>query len=248
MNRNEFLEALPLTRIMLKLTGATLEICTDDIDDINVMVSGADGDVKALRISVSGDQLLVEQPAVSLAKNPMTNNWLQVTIRLPLTWKGRIDGRTVSGWINVRGLSGSDLSLDTVSGLITASTLIFQTLSIRSVTGDIRINGMACEKGAFFSTSGAISMQSVSMKTCTLTSVTGNAALSLTSPFESIAATSVTGDLMIDAPIDAARAQMRSVAGHISTNGVSIAEEAEASVQFNTVSGSLDLTRTEFNP
>ena len=92
MNRNEFLDALPIARITLKLIGATLEICTDDIDDIHVMVSGADREVENLRIAVQANQLLIEQPAAALARNPVGSSWLQVTVRLPYTWKGRIDG------------------------------------------------------------------------------------------------------------------------------------------------------------
>lgn len=245
MNRNEFLEALPLTRITLKLTGAALEISADDIDDISIMVSGADNDVRALRISVSGDQLLIEQPALSVAKNPVSSSWMQVNIRLPLSWKGRIDARTVSGWINARGLAGSDLTLDTVSGLITASALQFLTISMRTVTGDIRVNGMTCEKGTLGSTSGAVSVQAGSMETCSLSSITGSMLLSLRSPFRAITASSVIGDLAIDAPITDCNAVIRSVSGRIHTSGVSIVEDAPVSVHFNTVSGSLDLACPE---
>lgn len=245
MNRNEFLEALPLSRIVLKLTHATLEMCTDDIEDIHVMVSGADGDVKALRIAVSGNQLLVEQPAVSLQKNPIANSWLQVTIRLPMTWKGRIEGRTITGWINARNLNGTDLTLETVSGLLNATAMFFQAAAFRSVTGDIRINGLCCDKVTLHTTSGVISVQDASIACGSLGSITSSAALSLRSPFDSITASSVIGDLAIDAPIDACCAVLRSVSGRISTSGVSILEDAPITVHFSTVSGSLDLTRTE---
>lgn len=245
MNRNEFLEALPLTRLTVKLIGATLELCTDDIDDIHVMVSGADRDVSNLRIAVTGDQLLIEQPATSIAKSPMDTSWLQVTVRMPYSWKGRIDGRTVSGWINARRLAGSDLTLETVSGLITAAGLDFITASIKSVTGDVKVNGMACEKCTLGSTSGDVTVQSGRMGTCSLANVTGNTVLSLLSPFTAVTASSVTGDLAIDAPIQACDAVLRSVSGRIRTSGVSIIEKAPASVHFNSVSGILDLVQTE---
>lgn len=245
MNRNEFLEALPLSRLTVKLIGATLELCTDDIDDIHIMVSGADRDVEKLKIAVTGDQLLIEQPATSIAKNPVGTSWLQVTVRMPYSWKGRIDGRTVSGWINVRNLAGSDLTLDTVSGLITATGLDFITAGLKSITGDVKVNGMACEKCTLGSTSGDVTVQSGRMATCSLATITGNAALSLLSPFTAITATSVTGDLAIDAPIAACDAVLRSVSGRIRTSGVSIVEDAPASVHFSSVSGILDLVQTE---
>lgn len=243
MNRNEFFEALPVTRITLKLIGATLEICTDDIDDIHVMVSGSDRDTAALRIAASGDQLLVEQPAMSLAKNPVGTSWLQVTLRLPMNWKGRIDGRTVSGWINARSLTGTDLSLESISGLITAHDLSFITASLRSVTGDVKISCLGCEKCSLGSTSGDVTLLGSSLDVCTLTTITGNATLTLQSPFTEISATSVTGDVAIDAPINQCDATLRSVSGRIRTSGVSIIEDAPTKVRVNTVSGGLDLTQ-----
>ena len=78
-----------------------------------------------------------------------------------------------------------------------------------------------------------------------LTNITGNTTLSLLSAFQAITATSVTGDLAIDAPIDACDAVLRSVAGRIRTCGVSIVEGAPISVHFSSVSGVLDMTWTE---
>lgn len=245
MNRNEFLEALPISRIVLKLTHAALEMYTDEIDDVHVMVSGADGDVKSLRITVSGNQLLVEQPAVSLPRNPVGSSWLQVTIRLPLTWKGRIEARTVTGWINARSLSGTELTLETVSGLINANAMLFQAATLRSVTGDIRLADLVCGKLALHSTSGAMTLQDGSFTHCSMGSITGSTVLGLRAPFESVTASSVIGDLAIDAPIDACNATLRSVSGSISTSSVSISPDAEASVLFSTVSGSLDISRSD---
>lgn len=244
MNRNEFFEALPITRVTLKLIGATLDLCTDDIDDIHVMVSGSDKDVTTLRIVASGDQLLVEQPAVSLARNPVGSSWLQVTLRLPMNWKGRIDGRTVSGLINARSLTGTDLALESVSGLITAHDLSFITASLRSVTGDVKVTCLGCETCTLGSTSGDIALLGSSLNTCQLTGITGNATLTLQSPFTEISATTVTGDVAIDAPIDECDVVLRSVSGRIRTSGVSIVEQSATRVRVNTVSGGLDLNRT----
>lgn len=241
MNRNEFLEALPLSRITCKLTGATLEICTDDIDDIHVMVSGADGDVKSLRIAVNGNQLLLEQPAVSMQKNPVDTSWLQITLRLPRTWKGRIDARTVTGWITARELNGSDVTLDSVSGQISTEELLAGNATLRTVTGDIRAAGLVCTKASISTTSGDVSLTRARLYHASLGSITGGMSLSLDDAFQSITATSVLGSLAIEAPIGECSVQHRNVAGHIRSVGVCITEEAEASVHFNTVSGSLSL-------
>ena len=244
MNRNEFLEALPLSRITCKLIGATLEMCTDDIDDINIMVSGADGDVKALRIDAKGNQLILEQPAVSRQKSPVDVSWLQITLRLPQSWKGRIDARTVTGWITARNLNGSDVTLDSVSGQINADALLAGDVTLRTVTGDVRASGLVCTKATVATTSGDVNLQNARLYHAALSSISGGMTLSLGDAFQTITASSVLGDLTIEAPIDLCSVQHRNVAGRISTVGISILEDARAAVHFSTVSGSLSITST----
>ena len=244
MNRNEFLEALPLSHITLRLTNATLEICSDVVDDINVIVSGSDKEVQTLSITVFNNQLRVEQPAVSRQKTPIAQSWLQVTIRLPQSWKGQIEAHTVSGWITIRGASGTDLTLESVSGVIKASYLLFLTAVMRTVTGDVRISDMVCSKVSLGSTSGAIVVANSSMDQCALTSITGNADIGLRSPFRSIRANSVTGDLTLSAPVGQCRVSHRCISGHINTSDISIVEQGDVSVTFNTVAGDLNMTRT----
>lgn len=244
MNRNEFFQALPVTRIALRLIGATLEICTDDIDDIHVMIAGDNHAAGTLRVAVSGDQLTVEQPAASLAKAPANSTWLQVTLRLPKTWKGSIEARTVSGWITARSLAGADLSLETVSGMISASDLTFITVSAKSVIGDTKVTHLNCEKCSLASTSGSVSALNASLRTATANTVTGTVTFTLAAPFEDVTMNSVSGDLCLDAPVDACDALLRSVSGRVRTSGVSIMEGAPR-VRATTVSSDLDITRND---
>ena len=242
MNRNEFFQALPVTKLVLRLTSATLEICTDDIDDIHVMISGGKADVEALRISASADALTVEQPVSTLAKSAAApGRWLQIAIRLPRTWKGAIEARTVTGWMNIRAVAGTDLSLDTVSGMIMAADLSFLTMSARSVTGDVKLNQVSSGKCSLFSTSGSLTAMRTSLQNGSASTVTGLITLDLVSPFEELTLNSVTGDLCVDAPITACDALMRSVSGRIRTSGVSIVEGA-AKLRATTVSSDLDIT------
>ena len=60
MNQNEFFQALPITRLKLRLTSADIEICTDDIEDIHVMVSGSRAE--NIRITAAANTLKLEQP------------------------------------------------------------------------------------------------------------------------------------------------------------------------------------------
>lgn len=241
MNRNEFFQALPVTKLMLRLTSAAVEICTDDIEDIHVMVSGARTDQEALRISESAGVLTLEQPVSALAKSAASSSWMQIAVRLPRTWKGAIESRSVTGWMNLRGLAGTDLSLDTVSGLVMASELDFITLSIRAVTGDVKLNQVRCDKCSLFTTSGSLTVMRSSLRTGLANSVTGMITLDLVKAFEELTLNSVTGDLCVDAPITECDAVLRSVSGRIRTSGISIVEGA-AKLRATTVSSDLDMT------
>ena len=242
MNRNEFFQALPITKIVLRLTNAALEICTDDIEDIHVMASGGKAEADSLRICAAADVLTVEQPVSALAKAAASPaSWLQITLRLPRNWKGAIDGRTVSGWMNIRGLTGSDLDLDTVSGQIAAANLSFLTLSAHAVTGDVKLHQAKCNKCSLFSTSGSLTAMRCTMKNGSARTVTGDISLDLVAPFEELALNSVTGDICVDAPITECDATLRSISGRIRTSGVSIVEGGRK-LRATTVSSDLDLT------
>ena len=243
MNRNEFFQALPVARLILRLTNAALEICTDDIDDIHVMASGSKTDMDELRIAQTADELTVEQPVSKplARKASSAGGWLQIAIRLPRSWKGAIDARTVTGWMNIRGIAGTDLSVDTVSGMVMVSEVSFLTISARAVTGDVKLNQADCSKCSLFSTSGSLTAMRTALTKGSASTVTGLIILDLVSPFEELTLNSVTGEMCVDAPIMECDAILRSVSGRIRTSGVSIVEGA-AKLRATTVSSDLDLT------
>lgn len=241
MNRNEFFQALTVTKLTLRLTNAALEICTDDIEDVHVMVSGGSADAEALKIAEAAGALIVEQPVSALAKAAAGNSWMQLAIRLPRTWKGAIEARTVTGWITLRGIAGTDLSVDTVSGLVMATDVDFITLNARSVTGDIKFTHVALDQMSLFSTSGSLSLQASRFRRGSASTVTGLVALDLTAPFEELTLNSVTGDLSVDAPIAECDAVLRSVSGRIRTGSISIVEGGPK-LRATTVSSDLDVS------
>lgn len=244
MDRNEFFQALPITGVTLKLIGASLEICTDDIEDVHVMISGDSRDVSALKAAISADRLIIEQPASAIARNPLSAGWMQLTLRLPRTWKGSIDARTVTGWINARGLDGADLSLDAVSGTIMAADVNFITASLRSVTGDVTLAGAQLEKGIFAATSGSVTIAPAAMRTLSVTTVTGVIRAALAAPFEDVSISTVSGNAYIEAPVEECDAVLRSVSGRLSTDEISIREDAAARLRATSVTGDLTLVST----
>ena len=242
MNRNEFFQALTITRLNLRLTGASLEICTDDIDDIHVMISGSKADAEALSITAKADTLSVEQP-VSLQLRKTPGSWLQITIRLPRSWKGAVTARTVTGWMNIRSFAGTDLALHTVSGTILANDLNFMTIAARAVTGDVKLTQVICDKCRLFSAFGSLSAIDVQMKKGIAHSLCGTTALTLLTPFEELTLASLNGDLCVDAPIILCDAALRSVSGRIRTTGVSIVEGGPK-LRAATLTSILDISTT----
>lgn len=245
MNINRFFQAMTLSRLSVRLTNATLEIYADDIEDVHVMVSGGTEEVEALRINLSGDALVLEQPVTATAKAAaVATSWMQVAVRIPRSWKGRIEARTVTGWMNLRGLNGSDLALDTVSGLISATDLNFISAAFRAVIGDVKLNHVHLEKCTMASTSGDLTAVAAALGSVTASTVTGQIALGLVEPFAEITMNTVTGDLCLDVPMEECDAVLRSVSGRIHTSGVFI-QEGAPKLRATTVSSDLDITRCE---
>lgn len=242
MNRNEFIDALAVTRIVIRAAGATLDVSPDDIDDIHIMISGSDAAVSDLRVTARDNKLTIEQPTALMGK--LTNadgSWLQLTLRLPLSWKGAIDARTISGWMDARGLSGSDLSLETVSGQIRAEDLRFITVTARSITGDIRLQQLDCDRCALMTTSGTVLVDAASLRTGSAATVTGGVSLSLCAPFEELSLNTVSADLSVDAPLYEVDASLRSVSGRMHTGALPLQEGAPR-IRAVSVSGDLDIT------
>lgn len=110
MNSRNSFSSLTITQLVIHLTGALLELYADDTQEIQVMASGDDHDMKAVSLAQNGDTLTLEQSAAALSPLPLSARWLQVTVRIPRAWKGRVEIRTTSGSVHVRGLQVSDLS------------------------------------------------------------------------------------------------------------------------------------------
>lgn len=237
MSRNESFPALSVARISAHLTGAAVEICPDDIDDVHVMVSGDAPDT--LQISFSGGTLQIRQHAVARTRLP--GGWTQLTLRVPRAWKGSIDARTRSGRISLRQLSGADLSLRTVSGLVMGNELHFITVRAASLTGDVKLSGLRCEKCSMLSATGSLAIQDGVTPLGSAFTATGDVRLTLLDAFTALRMASLTGALAVQAPIEACDARLRSVTGRLRTARVSIGNAAPTLRAFS-LTGQLSLT------
>ena len=132
MNSRNSFSSLTITQLVIHLTGALLELYADDTQEIQVMASGDDHDMKAVSLAQNGDTLTLEQSAAALSPLPLSARWLQVTIRIPRAWKGRVEIRTTSGSVHVRGLQVSDLSVESLSGFVMLSDLSSLSLKVKN--------------------------------------------------------------------------------------------------------------------
>lgn len=241
MNRNESFPAIIVSTLAVHLAWASLDIVVEDVDQIQVLVSGADNDVKDLRMVCEENRLTVEQPSYGInIKNLGTERWMQIMIRLPRSWKGAVDASTISAPLKARGLTGTDLSLDTVSGELTAADLQSMTTALHSVSGNVKAENLFGEKLSLRTVSGDVTARACSFDTYRVNTVSGQADLDMTRPFERLDGLTVSGSLRLFTPMDQVDAALRSVSGRLRTRGVSIQPDAPAA-RVSSVSGDLEI-------
>lgn len=242
MNRNESFPAILVNTLAAHLAWASLDVIVEDVEQIQVLVSGAENDVKELRITCEENRLTVEQPSYGInLKSLGAERWMQIMIRLPRSWKGAVDLNTISAPLNVRGLTGTDFTLDTVSGDMTISGLQSITTALHSVSGDVKGEDIHGEKLSLRTVSGDITARACGFDTYRINTVSGQADLDMIRPFSRLDGMSVSGNLRLFAPMDRADAALRSVSGRLLTRGVSIQHDAPQA-RVSSVSGNLEIS------
>ena len=243
MNRNEHYDPSLVTGFGIRLAWATLEMMTDDVKDLQLLVSGSQDDVDDLRISVENGRLSVSQPAYGLSTRIATERWMQVTLRIPRDWRGDVQASTMTGLMQVHGLSGTDFSLTTVSGTLRVNGLSGMSVTLHTVSGLLDVCGITAEKGSLRTVSGDLSLYRGIFRQLKLTSVSGMIVAGFDEAFEALDINTVSGAMSVQAPIMRAKIGLRSVAGKLKTEGVENAEDGPV-ISANSVSGSLTVTRS----
>ncbi len=234
-----FFSSLTITQLVIHLTGALLELYADDTQEIQVMASGDDHDMKAVSLVQNGDTLTMEQSAAALSPLPLSARWLQVTVRIPRAWKGRVEIRTTSGSVHVRGLQVSDLSVESLSGFVMLSDLSSLSLKVKNGSGDIAGSDLSGQDCSLFTTTGMLCLERLAFLNISLSSVSRGAMLSFAEMFSTFKGGSVAGSISLEIPGAQCDAILRSVSGRLLTDGVSIVDGAP-SVRVTTASGQPD--------
>lgn len=241
MNRNESFPALDVSAVTVHLAWASLEMIVDDVEDIQVLVSGDAGDVEDLKLLCQEGRLLVEQPTYGInIKQLNAERWMQIFLRIPRAWKGAVEASTVTGPLKARGLTGTDLSLGTVSGDLRAAELSSITTTLHTVSGDVKASDIGGERLTLRTVSGDALVNACGFDSYRVATVSGGVQLDMTRPLDKLEGTTVSGDVRIYAPITAADATLRSVTGRLRTSGVSI-QPGAAPIGLASVSGNLEI-------
>lgn len=226
MERNLSFDIQDFSSIAVHLAWAQLEVFASDVDRVQVMAAGDDVSVEDLRIDIKEDELLIEQPQYGLYLNITESRWLQVCIRVPFAWDKRLQCSTLSGLLSVRKLSTNELSLETVSGDLRAVGLAAsERMAFKTVSGDIRGEELQANRLTVRSVSGDIALDALSVDALKCTSVSGEQTYNMTRSFHSVEVTTVSGNVIITAPVEAMDASLRSISGRVRTEGVSIRED-----------------------
>lgn len=241
MNRNEVFSSLGVASICVKLVWARLEVMTDDTQDVQLLISGSDEDVNRLKVSYVNGVMSVEQPVYRLPPHLMSSHWMDIVLRLPKSWKGeaRFSAAT-SGSVNVRGFVGTDLSVSTVLGDITASHLNAMTCVLQTVEGKLSATDVQCDQLQLRAVCSNVKLESGSFSQGRISNVTGEINLSLDQPFDWLEANTISGSIWLDAPLSDINVRHKTVSGHLRVAGAEITESG-VPITVSSVSGDLEI-------
>lgn len=240
MSRNQSFSPMEVSALAVRLTWASVEIMVDDVEQLQILVAGSDVDCGDLKVELSDGTLLLEQPAIGININLMAGRWMDVFIRMPLKWRGPVELSTRSGRINARGLCGTDIRLESVTGDLRVMNVSGIDCMMHTVSGHLFGGMVDCERLTLRSVASDITMEDVSFRTVKAASVSGSIRLGATRPIEAVDANTVTGHLTISAPVSQIRLSYHSVSGQLRTRGVAL-QQSGIPISLSSVSGDLEI-------
>ena len=246
MERNESFATENLNDLVVHMAWAQVEVFADDIERVQVLAAGDENSVRDLRIEQNEDTLLVEQPQYGLSLNITESRWMQVCIRVPKAWDKKLHIFTIGGLLNARGVSGSRIVLDTVSGDVRTSKVMAEELSLKSISGDVRSDRLNAEGVTVRTVSGNITLDDAEAQAYKCTTVSGEIKLKLKAAFTQMDLRSVSGDVTVLSPVKRVNVSMRSINGRVSMNNVEASEDSGVpAVRATGVSADLKLIYSE---
>lgn len=226
MERNMTMPAQGIQSIRIRLAWAHLDILSDDMEEIQLLVAGDDNTVQELSVSQENGMLNVEQPQFGLSLNITSSGWMQVCLRLPRKWCGKLEAGTISGSLCARTVATDILSLETVSGSMHVQRVqALEELNMRTVSGALQGGPLSMPKGYLRTVSGQINVQDLHCPNLRTATMSGRVSLLFAEPFESLDMQSISGGLELSLPSQTVKAQLRSLSGKLNVQNIQLAEE-----------------------
>ena len=248
MEQNVNFPIAGLTDITIRLGWAQLEIYSDDVEQIQVIVSGDAHTVDSLHAAVKDGELFIEQPQYGLGTSLdiTRGHWLELCVRVPKAWDQTIHANTISGLIVARGLGGSVIELETISGDLKAQKMTAGKLALKTTAGKIRGEQLLSDWLTVRTVGSEVTLTDVSARSYRMTTVSGNMELRAQSSFELMDLRTVSGDYKVYTQVDAVRISMRTVSGRKTIEDVEQSErEGLPAVRLTGVSGNLHMVGTK---
>ena len=244
MDRNESYDPRLVSGLVLKPARGSLDIQVTDTPAIQVMVSGSDDDAAALKLNFADGIISMEQPAYGLSVHINANHWLQITVQLPRSWKGAVEANTISGMVKARGITGTDVKLESVTGQLQADNIEAMNLALHTTTGSIAASSLYGESLSLRSISGNVSVVNTAFRTIRLSNVSGQSELELNAPYETLEGSTISGDIRVWAPVALADARVKTVTGRIRTGNVSLSDQGPK-LSLSSVSATLEINNNQ---
>lgn len=238
MEKNRTFSPKDVERIRIKLSWAQVEVDAAKADEFQLLIAGDDESVEDLRIEVQSGRLFVSQPQLSSAMDLPRRHWLQIYLRVPPGFAGDLDIDTVSGTVNVHGLSMGEMMLTTVAGAISIREVEASALWLHTVSGAISGSALKAKRCNLRSVSSGIDLSDAALMQTKLFTASGDIRLALAQTSQTLDGQTVSGSVcvMTDGPV---RAALHSLSGQfVVTDGVPMGEGA-LEVTISSISGDL---------
>ena len=230
MERNKTFDPSGIREIAVRLAWAQAEVFADDVDRLQLLVSGDDNSVTDLKIEERDGRLLVEQPQYGISLNLVDSHWMQLCVRIPRSFQGALSISTTTGLISLHTMRAKSVQMETVTGDMRAVRVEADELVFRAIGGDINASELRADALSVWSVNADVSLKNAVADAVKCTTVAGKQLIELDAPFQRLNLTSVSGDIQIAAPVQTARVQLRAVAGEVKMDGVAHSEDESAPI------------------
>lgn len=158
-------------------------------------------------------------------------------LRIELPRGASVTAKSVSATIEVKGVDGPRLALETVSGDVTARSGSAE-VEADTVSGDLVLELAAATDVDIESVSGDVELRGRVGERLKAEAVSGDLDIRLDAALKDLRLSVVSGDITLEAPLDpAARASLNSLSGDVS---VLLPEATSAELRIETFSGRID--------